>query len=285
MQDFRGKTAVVTGAASGIGRALAQSFAAEGMRVVLADVEEPALNEAAGALRAAGAEVLAVPTDVAKAADMETLARKTVEAFGEVHIICNNAGVFTGGLSWEASVADYEWVLGVNMWGVIHGIRSFMPLLLEQGGEGHVVNTSSMAGVTTMPYASIYHVSKHAVLALSECLHHELALRGSRIKVSVLCPEVVATHIGASARNRPRELQLDPARSAPSPEREVVEQALVEAIQKGVPPSEMAERVLKAIREERFYILSDDEWRKSCNTRLEDIREGRNPTLSLPGVG
>ncbi len=281
MREFQGGTAVVTGAASGIGLALAERFAAEGLRVVLADVEEQPLARAASALKAQGAEVLAVPTDVSSASDVAALAQKTLDAFGAVHIVCNNAGVFTGGLSWEGSIADYNWVLGVNTWGVIHGIRSFVPILLEQDTEGHIVNTSSMAGVTTIPYAAIYHMSKHAVLALSECLHHELALRGSKVNVSVLCPEMVATQIETSARNRPASLQPESGPTE-SEERKLVEQGMAEAIKKGVSPVEIANRVFRAIQEERFYILSDGAWRKACNTRMDDIREGRNPTFAPP---
>jgi NAD(P)-dependent dehydrogenase (short-subunit alcohol dehydrogenase family) len=151
MQELRGRVAVVTGAASGIGRALAERFAAEGMKVVLADVEPGALADAAHALARAGAETLAVETDVSRAEQVEALARRTLDAFGAVHVVCNNAGVFAGGPCWEAPLADYEWLLGVNVWGVIHGIRSFVPILLEQGDEGHVVNTASMAAVTTLP--------------------------------------------------------------------------------------------------------------------------------------
>ncbi|HEY8153858.1 MAG TPA: SDR family NAD(P)-dependent oxidoreductase [Myxococcota bacterium] len=279
VKDFQGRVAVVTGAASGIGRALAARFAAEGMRLVLADVEPGALAAAARELEAGGCEVLAVETDVSRADQVEALARRTLAAFGAVHIVCNNAGVFTGGTSWEAPLADYEWVMGVNLWGVIHGIHSFVPILLAQGGEGHVVNTASMAAVTTMPYAGIYHMSKHAVLALSECLHHELVLRGSQVRVSALCPELVATHIDTAERNRPAHLRHEPPAS---PERELVQQAIAQGVAGGTPPAKIAERVLAAIREQRFYVLSEDAWRRSAETRSEDIRLARNPTLAPP---
>jgi len=281
VKEFRGRVAVVTGAASGIGRALASRFAGEGMKLVLADVEPGALAAAARELQATGCETLAVETDVSRADQVEALARRTLETFGAVHIVCNNAGVFTGGLCWEAPIADYEWVLGVNLWGVIHGIRSFVPILLAQGGEGHVVNTASMAALTTLPYAGIYHMSKHAVLALSECLHHELTLRGSQVRVSALCPELVATHIDTAERNRPAHLRSE---DGAGPERELVRQAIAAGVAKGTPPAKIADRVLDAIREQRFYVLSEDTWRRSSEVRCEDIRLGRNPTLAPPGA-
>ena len=280
MRSFEGKVAVVTGAASGIGRALAGAFAAEGMRVVLADVEHDALERAADELRAGGAEALAVATDVARADAVSRLAERTVDAFGGVHVVCNNAGVFAGGPSWEAPLSDYEWVLGVNLWGVIHGIRTFVPLLLAQG-EGHVVNTASMAGLTSGPLAGAYFLSKHAVLSLSETLHHELAGRG--VGVSALCPELVATAIGRSERNRPEHLRRKDGESE-RPTIAAVEGTLRAVTARGLPAERIAARVLEAIREGRFYVLppDDDPWMASCRTRLDDVRLGRNPTLSIP---
>jgi NAD(P)-dependent dehydrogenase (short-subunit alcohol dehydrogenase family) len=190
MKGLGGKVAVVTGAASGIGRAMADRFAAEGMKVVLADVEKDALARAEAEMKAAGATVLAVPTDVSRAGDVEALARQTVDAFGAVHVLCNNAGVSpVMGASWELTEADWQWVLGVNLWGVLHGIRAFVPIMLKQDSEGHIVNTASMAGlVGGGPWWSTYGVAKHGVVNLSESLHRELAAAGSRVKVSVLCP-------------------------------------------------------------------------------------------------
>jgi NAD(P)-dependent dehydrogenase (short-subunit alcohol dehydrogenase family) len=285
VKEFKGRVAVVTGAASGIGRALAARFAGEGMKVVLADVEPGALAAAARELQRTGCETLAVETDVSRADQVEALARRTLGAFGAVHVVCNNAGVFTGGLCWEAPLADYEWVMGVNVWGVIHGIRSFVPILLAQGGEGHVVNTASMAALTSMPYAGIYHMSKHAVLALSECLHHELVLRGSQVRVSALCPELVATQIDTAERNRPAHLRPGPGAPGAAPERELVQQAIARGIAQGTPPAKIADRVLDAIREQRFYVLSEDAWRRSSEVRCEDLRLGRNPTLAPPVAG
>jgi len=282
VEGFRDKVAVVTGAASGIGFALVEAFAAEGMKVVLADVEEQALERAAGALADKGADALAVRTDVSKAGDVEALARRTIEAFGGIHVLCNNAGVIRGGVSWLTSLDDYAWHMGVNTWGVIHGLRSFIPLMLEQDEECAIVNTSSQSGITCTPYSAAYCLSKHAVVALSECLYHELALSGSKIQVSVLCPMAVATNIDKAERNRP-------ARATEGSEQEeavagLVRGALSEQLAKGVTPQAMAEQTLQAIRAKRFYIFTEgmgdsEQWKGNIELRLDDIRLGRNPTF------
>jgi NAD(P)-dependent dehydrogenase (short-subunit alcohol dehydrogenase family) len=283
MQEFSGRVAVVTGAASGIGRALAQRFGAEGMKVVLADIEPGALDAAAAELASEGVETRAVVTDVTQPDQVSALAERTLDAFGGVHVVCNNAGVFAGGLSWEAPISDYEWVLGVNTWGVIHGIRTFVPILLAQGEVGHVVNTASMAAVTTTPLSGAYTMSKHAVLSISETLFLELEQRGAPIGVSALCPELISTRIGEAGRNRPEHLQRKQGEGG-SPETELVEGAIREYVSQGAPPAIIAERVLDAVRNDRFYVLcdDDDDWRKACNTRLENIRLGRNPSFVAP---
>src|SRR3990172_8826356 len=196
MKEFRGKVAVVTGAASGIGRAMAERLAAEGMKVVLADIEKAALGGAEAEMKAGGATVIAVPTDVSKADEVEALAGKTIDAFGAVHVLCNNAGVPpVVGPSWELTEADWQWVLGVNLWGVLHGIRTFVPIMLAQDSEGHVVNTASVAGLLSGAWFATYSVAKHGVVTLSESLPRELELTGSRVKVPVLCPGWVRTQL------------------------------------------------------------------------------------------
>ena len=279
MEVLAGKTAVVTGAASGIGLALARRLGAEGMRVVLADVEAEALARAAAELAAAGVASIAVRTDVSRGDDVEALAQRADDAFGAVHVVCNNAGVFAGGNSWEVSVADWEWVLGVNLWGVIHGLRSFVPRLLAHGEEAHIVNTASMAGLMSNPFAAPYTVSKHAVVALSEVLHHELTLTGSKVGVSVLCPEAVATRIGEAERNRPGGASDE---AAETPARAMVRSAMLNAVGRGLAPEVMADRVVRAVRERRFYVLSEDDWRRAVELRSEDLRLARNPTFLPP---
>jgi len=280
MKELRDRVAVVTGAASGIGRAMARRFAREGMRVVLADVEEAALVRTETELRREGATTLAVPTDVSRAADVEALARRTVEAFGAVHVLCNNAGVVAGGLFWERSVADWEWVLGVNLWGVIHGCRVFVPIMLGQDADAHIVNTASMAGLVSGPFNAIYNVAKHGVVTLSESLHHELTLLGARIRVSVLCPGWVSTQIFDAERNRPAHLRVTEPARPPTDQEHMLEEMARQMLASGLDPERVAELVVAAIREERFYVLTHPEWKALVRTRMEDILGDRVPSFT-----
>jgi NAD(P)-dependent dehydrogenase (short-subunit alcohol dehydrogenase family) len=274
MLELGGRTAVVTGGASGIGRAMAEAFAGERMRVVLADVEAEALERAAGELRAGGATVLAVPTDVSSADQVQALADRAVAEYGRVDVVCNNAGVALSGPSWRYTLADWEWLLGVNLWGVVHGIRTFVPLMLRQGGEGHVVNTGSIAGLTSMPFMGAYNASKHAVVTLSETLHKELGAMDAPVKVSVLCPGFVNTRILESERNRPASLRNPmPAGRNPS-----FEDMARTALAVGLDPAAAAAQVVDAIRRERFWVLTHPEYGKHVRERMEDILEGRNPS-------
>ena len=277
MKDFRDKVAVVTGGASGIGRAIAERLAAEGMKLVLADIEEGALAAAQKEMEAQGATVVAVRTDVSQPSDVEALAKKSVDAFGAVHVLCNNAGVGPpGGPLWERSVADWQWVLGVNLWGVIHGIRVFVPIMRAQDTECHIVNTASLAGLVSVPWMGIYNVTKHAIVTLSETLHHELTLSGTKLKVSVLCPAWVKTALADSDRNRPAE--LTDAGVPKSPQSEMVEMALRQFLATGLPAEQVANAVLDAIRNEKFYILTHPEGTPVIEARMQDILQGRNPT-------
>lgn len=278
MNVFTGKTAVITGGASGIGLAMGELFGRQGMNIVLADIEQQALDTAVGQIQAQGVNCVGVPTDVSSAEQVQALAEAAMARFGAIHIACNNAGVFTGGLLWQESLADYEWLMDVNIRGVVHGIRSFIPIMIEQDCECHVVNTASMAALTAMPYSGIYHMTKHAVLAMSESLYHELAFHAPKIGVSVLCPEAINTGIAASERNRPAAH----GEVVESGERDLVMAALADSTAAGIGPEVMAQRVLDGVREGRFYLLSNEEWREAANIRLDDIREGRNPTFAPP---
>jgi NAD(P)-dependent dehydrogenase (short-subunit alcohol dehydrogenase family) len=270
MRELKGKVAVVTGGASGIGRAMAERFAREGMKIVLADVEEGPLAEARAALAASGAEVLAVRTDVSRWEEVEALAQRTFDAFGTAHIVCNNAGVgSTAGRSWQLSQADWEWTLGVNLWGVIHGVRAFVPRLVEQG-EGHVVNTASIAGMLTVPGMSPYCVSKHAVVALSECLHHELGGALGKVRVSVLCPAWVKTKISSSERNRPA--------AGPSPKADGLGAGAVRAaVAAGIPAEVVADKVLDAVVGNRFYVLTHSKTKLLVEKRMRGILDDAIP--------
>jgi len=278
MQELNGRVAVVTGGASGIGFGLASAFAAEGMKVVVGDIEEPALDDAVAKLQASGAEVLGVRTDVSDAASVAALAAAAVDRFGAIHIACNNAGVGGGGLSWEAPLSTWEWVLGVNMWGVIHGIRAFVPILMQQN-EAHIVNTASIAGLAAGPFMGPYNASKHAVVALSETLYHEMAMTAPQVKVSVLCPGWVRTRIADSARNRPDD---DGDDAVENPARLLLQSV----IERGMPPEELAAIVLEAIRAERFWILPHDDaepfWREFVNGRAQALVDRANPSIRSP---
>jgi NAD(P)-dependent dehydrogenase (short-subunit alcohol dehydrogenase family) len=276
VKTFRDRVAVVTGAASGIGLALAERFAAERMKIVMADVEADALERAAAALRGRAAAVLATRVDVARAEDVERLARETYAAFGAAHVVCNNAGVAVIGAVHEHSLADWQWVMGVNLWGVIHGVRAFVPRMLAGGDEGHIVNTASMAGLTTAPFMSVYDVTKHGVVALSESMYKEFTATGAPIGVSVVCPGLINTSIMRSSRNRPAELAEE---GKAGPMAQAFGQGLADRLTTGYPPSKVAEQVFHGIHDKRFYIVpAQPEVRQWATIRAQDIIELRNPT-------
>ena len=271
MQELTGKVAVVTGAASGIGRAMADRFAAEGMKLVLADIDEARLAGVRADIGSSGAEVVTVTADVSRAAEVERMAREALRAFGAVHVVCNNAGIATPPApAWEKTLEEWELVLGVNLWGVIHGIRVFLPILLAQGAEAHVVNTASAAGLLSFPFGAEYLASKHAVVAISEGLHLELAKMKAKVKVSVLCPGFVRTRIleAADERAKGRATRRELKRFKDENHRLLAD---------GMPPGEIAGLVLEAIRQERLYVLSHDELRPAIEARVRNILAGRNP--------
>ncbi len=282
MDQFEGKVAVVTGAASGIGLGMARRFAREKLRVVLADIEAPALEEASAELEKTGAEVLAVRTDVSSLDSVHVLAEEAHKAFGKVHILCNNAGVAGGGGGiggiWQANDKDWQWVMGVNLMGVVHGLQAFVPRMLEHGEEGHIVNTSSILGVNT-GNGSIYSVTKHAVTRLTEGLSVDLRVRKASIGVSLLCPGLIATRIVTSGRNRPEHLRNALADGAADAIRERMETAQERFMAAGMPADEVGDMVFDAIRENRFYIFTHPELKKGVKNRLEDILNDRPPRI------
>jgi short-subunit dehydrogenase len=271
MQELRGKTAVITGAAAGIGFGLAERFAHEGMRVVLADVEETALRAAEEKLRAAGAETLALATDVTVPEALAALRARVLARFGAVHVVCANAGVAPTG-SVVGTARDWRWVVEVNLMGVVHTLDAFVPALVAQK-QGHVVCTASVGGLRSAPYLGAYCATKHAVVALTESLYAEL--QGSGVGVSLLCPGAVATGIFASERNRPAALGGSGAGADP------VRRGFQNAIAAGMAPAEVAEHVLAAIRGERFYVLTHPEFAGMAKTRADDIAAGRSPTQGV----
>lgn len=285
MKTFAGRTAVITGAGSGFGLEVSRIAAARKMNVVMADVQQDALDRAAAEIRALGAAVIAQRVDVAHAAEVEALGEATRESFGAPHFVFNNAGVGAGGLIWENTAADWAWVLGVNVMGVAHGIRVFTPMMLEAAAmdpsyEGHVVNTASMAGLVNPPNMGVYNASKHAVVSISETLYHDLNLVTDQIGASVLCPFFVPTAIGESQRNRPQAL----AAGKPTKSQLIGRAMNDRAVGSGkVSAADVAGFVFAAIEQRRFYIYSHPKALGSVQTRLEDVVQARNPSDPFAG--
>jgi len=285
MRDFRDKVAVITGGASGIGRAMAERFAREGMNLVLADVEAPALEEAVAALRAQGTDAIGVVTDVSKLESVEALAARAREAFGDVHVLCNNAGIgaHEDVPIWDLPLSDWRWTLAVNVWGVIHGIKAFVPAMMAHGEPGHVVNTSSgNGGLIVLPSTPIYATSKSAVSTITEALHYQLAQHGSKIKASVLYPgpHMVASNIFTAWRNRLPEYERETAQVAPPMTLEAIKEM---ATQAGIDlqttePAEVAEHVIEGLRADRYFILPPSEQGDArFRERMENVLARRDP--------
>jgi len=268
MKDLKGKVAAVTGAASGLGRSMALAFAGEGMDVALADVDQANLTPVADDVQAKGVRAITLKVDVSQAEQVEGFRDQTLTRLGGVHVVCNNAGVSPLGAVWENTVADWQWILGVNLWGVVHGVRAFTPHLIAQD-EGHIVNTASVAGLISPPGSGAYNVTKHAVVALSESLHHDLRERNSRVGVSVLCPAYVPTGIADSRF---------PGPVAKSQERLAKEAALKKAVAAGkLSADDVARAVVAAVKQTRFYVLTHPAIKGAVRARMEDVLEERAP--------
>ncbi len=271
MKELKGKVAAVTGAASGLGRAMALAFADEGMHVALGDVADT--SDVFAAVEAKGVSAISMKLDVSKAAEVEAFAAMVERDLGPTFLVCNNAGVSPLGAAWETSLGDWQWILGVNLWGVIHGVRSFVPRLMERN-EGHVVNTASVAGIINPPGSGAYNVTKHAVVALSETLQHDLRERGSAVGVSVLCPAYVPTGIADSERNRPVGLEA----TLKTKETLAREQMLRKAVASGrLSADDVARAVVQAVKDDRFYILTHPRIKGAIAARMEDILQERTP--------
>jgi NAD(P)-dependent dehydrogenase (short-subunit alcohol dehydrogenase family) len=290
LNEFKGKTAVITGAGSGFGLEVARIAAARGMQLALVDVQQDALDAACAELEAAGAAVLAQRVDVSSAEQMAALADAVAARFGAPHFVFNNAGVGSGGLIWENTVKDWEWVLGVNVWGVVHGVRLFTPMMLaaakaDAAWRGHIINTASMAGLLTPPNMGVYNVSKHAVVALTETLYQDLRLVTDQIGASVLCPYFVATGIHQSDRNRPQAMADERPTAS-----QLINQAMTgKAVTSGkVTAAQVAQKVFDALEADRFYVFSHPHALGNVQTRMEDVLQARNPTdpfAERPEVG
>ncbi|MFN7570734.1 MAG: SDR family oxidoreductase [Betaproteobacteria bacterium] len=276
MRDFAGKVAVVTGAASGFGREFARLGAARGMRLVLADVQADALATAADELHGQSAEVRTLAVDVADGAQVARLADLAYNEFGAVHLLFNNAGVGSGGLLWENSERDWQWVLGVNLWGVIHGVRHFVPRMLAGGEEGHIVNTASVAGLLSPPLMGVYNVGKHAVVALTETLYHDLRTVQAKIGASLLAPAFVPTGIAQSHRARPGHLANE---GGPTASQRRAQAAIEKAVASGrLSAADVARITFEAIAENRFYVLTHPAILPTVELRFADVLAQRNPS-------
>ena len=281
MQDFKDKVAVITGAGSGFGREFARIGASLGMKLVLADIQADALEETRAEIAAQGIDAIARVVDVSSGPQMEALAADTVQTYGTVHLLFNNAGIGAAGLVWENSVRDWEWALGVNLWGVIHGVRLFTPLMLaaakaDPGYRGHIVNTASMAGLLNQPNLGAYNVSKHAVVSLSETLFHDLSLVTGQVHCSVLCPYFIPTGIHKSHRNRPAELANA---EEPTPSQLIAQAMISKAVTSGkLTAAEMAVRTFDSIRNEAFYIVSHPDALQGVSQQANDLVALRNPS-------